>query len=108
MSKLLVGILSLVVGLILGGIGSSAMIGGATGVGLAVGLSSGMCALSRAAVDAGYLTPEQVDEVMQNAAGTLADIAGTEGDGGEITNSSARCDEVLAKLRGPEPTAPAE
>lgn len=108
MSKLLVGILSLVVGLIIGGIGSSAMIGGATGVGLAVGLSSGMCALSRSAVDAGYLTPEQVDEVMQNAASTLGDIAGTEGDGGEITNSTERCDEVLARLRGAEPTAIAE
>ncbi|MDW4496566.1 hypothetical protein R5H30_01125 [Sulfitobacter sp. D35] len=98
MNKALVAILSLVVGMVLGYMGSAAMIGGAAGAGIAVGLSSGICAVTRAAEEEGLLTTDQIDQVMQRAATDLAELSGNTAEG-EISNTSESCDAVFEKLR---------
>ena len=99
MSKTLVAVISLVFGLILGGIGGTTLGGGAmAGMGVAAGLSTGICTTTQAAQDLGIMTPEQVDEVLKKAS---QNVSGTTDlpEGHEIAGSAEKCDEFLVKLR---------
>ncbi|MGG7644799.1 hypothetical protein ACQ5SP_08355 [Rhodovulum sp. YNF3179] len=99
MGKLVIGLLGLVVGLVGGAIFGGALIGGAaTGVGIATGLSAGICSTVQAAQEEGLLTAEQVDQVLLRAA---QDMGGSEvvADGSEMVGSAAECDAVMQRLR---------
>lgn len=77
MGKLLIGIVGLVIGIVAGTFFGRAMIGGAaTGVGIATGMSAGVCSTVIAAQEEGLLTTEQVDQVLTRAAADLAEISG--------------------------------
>lgn len=99
MSKTLVAVLALVVGLVLGGVGGMAMIGASTGIGVATGLSAGICGIVKAAQDEELLTDEEVDRVFNRAASNLSTLTGTEDEGTTIVGGASECDAVLAKLR---------
>ncbi len=63
--KVFIAILVLAVGAIIGGICALSLGGGAmAGIGVATGLSAGICSTVQAAVAEGLLTPEQVDQVL--------------------------------------------
>jgi len=95
MGKLLIG---LVVGIVVGAVGGLTLGGGAImGVGAAAGISTGVCATVEAAQEAGFLTAEQVDEVLTRAAEKAG--GGALPEGSEIVGSSAQCKDVLAKLQ---------
>ncbi len=99
MGKVLIGVIGLVVGLGAGAIFGGSVIGGtAAGVGIATGLGTGVCVTMRAAQDEELLTPEQVDQVLNRAAASLAGAAGTEPEG-QAYGSAAECDAFLARLR---------
>ena len=94
MGKLFIG---LIVGLVLGSAGAIFLGGGAMmGAGVATGLSSGLCATVQAAQDLGFVTPEQVDEILAKAA---AELGSTEVPRGEIAGSAAACASVLDQLK---------
>ncbi|WP_226700272.1 hypothetical protein [Qipengyuania gaetbuli] len=98
MSKTVVGIIAFIVG-ILGGVFLAAPLVGGTmaGVGAGVGIATGICSTAQAAQELGYLTPEQLDEVLNKAA---MDVSGkTEiPEGEEVANSAAACEKVMAEL----------
>ncbi|MGE5153700.1 MAG: hypothetical protein ACM3ST_06760 [Bdellovibrio bacteriovorus] len=99
MSKVLIAVIALVIGLALGGFGALTLGGGMmAGVGAAAGLSAGICSTVRAAQDEGFMTAEQVDRVLTRA---TQDLSGrTELPAGqEIVGSAAACEKVLARLR---------
>ena len=98
MSKTVVGIITFILGAIGGAFIIGPVIGGAmAGAGAGVGLSTGICSTAQAAQELGYLTPEQVDEVLNRAA---MDVSGkTElPEGEQAVNSAAACEEVMAKI----------
>lgn len=91
MGKTAIAIISLVVGLAVGGWGGLSLGGGAMmGVGVATGLSSGICAAVQAAQEEGLMTAEQVDQVLARAA---RDISGqTElPEGEQMVGSADQC-----------------
>lgn len=95
MSKAVVGILAFVVGLVGGAFLVAPLIGGAmVGFGAGAGLSAGICSTAQAAQELGYLTPEQLDEVLNKAA---MDLSGqTEiPEGEKAANSAAACKAVM-------------
>jgi len=99
MSKTALGAIALLVGLAGGTLVGGSLIGGAAaGVGAGVGLSAGICSTVQAAEELEYLTAEQVDEVLSQAA---MDLSGkTElADGETIVGSSAACTDVIARLQ---------
>lgn len=99
MGKTGIAIISLVVGLGVGGWGGLNLGGGAMmGVGVATGLSSGICATVQAAQEEGLLTAEQVDQVLNRAA---QDISGkTElPEGEQIIGSADQCAQFIQKLQ---------
>ncbi len=99
MGKAILAILCLVVGMVIGGIGALTFGGGAmAGLGIATGLSAGICSTVQAAVEEQLLTPEQVDQVLTRAAGDMAAMTGETVEG-EIVGSSAGCADVLERLR---------
>lgn len=98
MSKTMVGILSLILGLALGWFVSAGMTGVAAGIGIATGLSSGVCMTVKAAEEEGLLDTAQVDQVLNRAATDLREAANLP-EGEPIIGSAAQCDEVLTKLR---------
>jgi len=98
MSKTIVSILALVVGLVVGWLGGMTFgTGVGAGAGVATGLSSGICMTVKAAQDKGFVTAEQVDEVMTQASANLSEA--TTGEIGEIAGTAAQCDAFLAKLK---------
>jgi len=101
MGKFAVGIISLVVGLVLGAIGALTVGGGAmAGVGVATGLTTGICMTVEAAEDIGLMTPDQVEEVLARAAENLSSVGGMpEGQQSEIADTSAECKNFMEKLR---------
>lgn len=100
MGKTAIGLIALAIGLIGGTVIGGSLIGGAlAGAGAGVGLSAGICSTVSAAEDLGYLTAEQVDEVLSRAATNLSgssDLAV----GDEIVGSSDACAEVMQNLHG--------
>ena len=96
MSKILIPLLFLIIGLFAGSlVVAPLMPGAAAGIGIATGLSAGICSTVKAAMDEDLLTAEQVDQVLTRAA---SNVSGATGDAGEIVGSAAQCDEILAKL----------
>ena len=101
MGKLAVGIISLLVGLIVGAIGALTVGGGAmAGVGIATGLSSGVCMTVEAAENLGLLTDEQVDQVLARAVENLnAAVELPESGDTKVVGSAAECREFMDRLR---------
>lgn len=99
MAKVALLIVGLVVGLIGGTMFGGALIGGAaTGIGIATGMSAGICSTVQAAQEEGVMTAEQVDQVLMRAAADLADMSGKEGSG-QIIGASTDCETVMQQLR---------
>lgn len=101
MSKTVVGLLSLVVGLLVGAVGGGMVgIGAGAGIGIATGLSAGACGIGRAAQMEEMLTEEQVDQVFARAVANLQDLVPEEDTSGEeMVVTMAECEELLAGLR---------
>lgn len=101
MGKALIAIVALVVGLVLGGLGGAMLgIGGATGVGVATGLSAGACGIVQAAREEGLLTDEQVDQVFNRAVSDFREMTPDAEEGDTLlAGSAAECGAVMARLR---------
>lgn len=99
MSKLFVGALSLIFGLVIGAMLGALLIGGATGIGVATGLGAGICSTVEAAYDEGLLTAEQVDQALNQAVANLRDQWDSE-DTMPVIGSAAECERVMDDLRG--------
>ncbi|WP_369025835.1 hypothetical protein [Qipengyuania sp. RANM35] len=98
MSKTVVGILAFVAGLAGGAFLVAPLIGGTmVGVGAGVGLSTGICSTAQAAQELGYLTPGQLDEVLNKAAMDLSGKAEIP-EGEKAANSAAACKEVMDRI----------
>ena len=101
MSKILVGILFLILGGLLGFAGGATIgFGGGAGIGIATGLSAGVCGIATAARDEGLLTDEQVDQVFNRAVENLRALSPEiETDAEQIVGGAGECDAVLERLR---------
>ncbi len=96
MGKLILG---LVIGLFLGAAGVFFFgSGAAMGVGVATGLSAGICGTLKAAQDESLITAEQADQVLNRANTNFASFQGLE-TSEEIIGSASACEEFLAKIR---------
>ena len=96
-------IITLIIGLVIGGVGGLVFGGGAlmgvgAGAGIATGLSAGICSTVTAAEELGIMTAEQVDEVLTKAALDATGQASLT-DEQKIVGSKAQCDAFLAQLR---------
>lgn len=97
MGKLGVAILGLLIGVVGGAVLVGPLIGGAmAGAGAGIGLSTGTCLTVKVAQELGYLSDEQVDEVLTKAAEDLTSQPVAEGQ--EIVGSAAACEKALEKL----------
>jgi hypothetical protein len=95
--------LLLVIGAILGGIAtfilaSPVMTGLGAGVGIATGLKSGACLTVEAAKDKGFITTEQVGEVLIAAGEQLA-TTDVRADESGFKLDDAECQKVVADLK---------
>jgi len=99
MGKFVIALITLVVGMLIGGFGALTFGGGAMmGVGLGTGLTTGVCMTVQAAEDLGLMTPAQVDQVLTRAAENLAGHVDAS-DEFKTTDTSAECKEFLAKFK---------
>ncbi len=99
MGKVLIGILGLVIGAAMGiFLVAPVMTGAAAGVGIATGLSAGICATVQAAQEEQLLTPEQIDQVLNRAAADMAELSG-EAAPEEMVGGVNDCAEVMERLR---------
>ena len=98
MKSFLLVLLGLVIGAIAGVfLLSPFILGIGTGVGVATGLKAGACLTVEAAKEAGLITAEQVDEVLNAAVQT---IASAEIDGAAaLANGDAECARVVEELK---------
>jgi hypothetical protein len=99
MGNVAIAIISLVIGLGVGAFGGLSLGGGAMmGIGVATGLSSGICATVQAAQEEGLMTAEQVDQVLVRAA---QDISGRTDlpEGEQMIGSADQCAQFMAKLK---------
>jgi len=93
--KLIIG---LIVGLILGALGGMTLGGGAMmGAGVATGLSTGVCSTMQAAQELEFMTPEQVDQVLIQAAKDISGKAKIENEE-QIVDSAAGCASFMESL----------
>jgi pyruvate/2-oxoglutarate dehydrogenase complex dihydrolipoamide dehydrogenase (E3) component len=95
--------LLLVIGAILGGIAtfiiaSPLMTGVGAGVGIATGLKSGACLTVEAAKEKGFITSEQVSEVLMAAGRQLA-TTDVPADESGFKLDDAECQKVIANLK---------
>lgn len=98
MGKAVFSIIGLVLGVVLGGFGALTLGGGAMmGMGVATGLSAGICSTVQAAQEEGIMTAEQVDQVLKRAAADLGSSTEVPADE-QLVDSAAQCEAVLAKL----------
>lgn len=94
--------LLVVVGMVLGGalsllLASGALTGLGAGAGIVTGLKAGACLTVEAAKDKGYVTSEQVDELLNAAA---AQIAGEKlANETLLTGGDAACQKVVEELK---------
>lgn len=99
MGKAIIGLLGLVVGLVVGVFGGGALTGGSMmGIGVATGLSAGVCATIQAAQEEGLMSAEQVDQVLLRAAKDLGGAADLP-EGAEMVGSAEQCKAVMDKLK---------
>lgn len=101
MGKFVVGIISLVVGLVLGAFGALTVYGGTmAGAGVATGLTAGICMTVEAAEDLGLMDPEQIEDVLTRAAENLSSAGVVpEGQPSDVADTSAECRSFMEKLR---------
>jgi hypothetical protein len=96
MRKIFIG---LIIGLLVGGVGALSLGGGMmAGVGVATGLSSGVCITIDSARKLNLITDAQADDILNHAARALGEPT----DAGEqlvIVGSAEQCDDVLKRLR---------
>lgn len=98
MKSFLLVLLGVVIGAVAGVLLLSPLVLGiGTGVGVATGLQAGACLTVEAAEAAGFITAEQVDEVLNAAVGTIAS-AEIEG-ASALSNGDAECAEVVEALK---------
>ncbi len=98
MGKVLIAIVFLLIGLVAGGFGAMTIGGGAmAGIGVATGLSAGICSTVKAGQEEGLLTAEQVDQVLNRASRDLTGMAELP-EGEEVVGSAAACDRVMQRL----------
>ncbi len=69
------------------------------GIGITAGLSAGVCSTLKAAQEEGFITAEQVDQVLNRATRDFREMADTEEQEG-VVGSAAACDEILEKMHG--------
>ncbi len=99
MGKFLIAILFLILGAVVGAVGGLTLGGGAmAGIGVATGLSAGICSTVKAAQEEGLLSSEQVDQVLNRAARDLESISNLP-EGEQVVGTATACDGVLQKLR---------
>lgn len=99
MGKVAISIISLIVGIVIGGAGAMTIGGGLmAGIGAATGLSGGICMTIEAAQDLGLMNDEEVDQVLTKATENLSGVSEIPDDQ-KIVGSAAQCQEVMAKLR---------
>lgn len=99
MGKLLVGLIGLVVGAGIGVLVLAPVVGGAAaGIGIATGLSAGVCSTIQAAQAEGLLDAAQVDQVLNRAAADMSELAGTSASG-EMVGGLDDCSAVMDQLR---------
>ena len=96
-------IITLIIGLVIGGAGALVFGGGAlmgvgAGAGIATGLSAGICSTVTAAEELGIMTAEQADEVLTKAALDTTGQASLT-DEQKIVGSKTQCDAFMAQLR---------
>ena len=112
MGKALFAILGLVVGLVGGTFFGGSLLGGTAaglgtrplrhrqrppaGLGVATGLSAGVCSTITAAKDEGLLTDEQIAQVLMRA---TSEMGGTVPEGTSLIGSADECAEVMERLR---------
>jgi hypothetical protein len=90
LSKPVIAILALLAGIALGAVGAVTLGGGAAvGVGVATGLSTGICVVVEAAETGGFLTAEQIDALLLRAREGLTDQPLPEGTA--LAGSAADC-----------------
>lgn len=96
MGRILFGILSLVLGLVGGTLFGGALFGGsAAGVGIATGMTAGVCSTVIAATEEGLLPAGQVEQMPARAANDLG--AATEAQPQATT--VAQCEDFMQTLR---------
>lgn len=98
MGRILIGLGGLILGLVIGVLASGAVVGGAAGIGVATGLSGGICAVVTAAQDEGVLTEEEIGQVLRRAASNLSGDAALPDDL-EVVGNAEECQQVMARLR---------
>lgn len=92
------GILIFLGGLIFGGVLSFFVgTGVGAGVGIVTGVKAGACFAVESAKDLGFITAEQVDEVLNAAAKQIASEDVTEESA--LTGTDAACEKVVAELK---------
>jgi hypothetical protein len=99
MGKVAISIISLVVGVVIGGVGAMTIGAGLmAGIGVGTGLSAGICMTVEAAEDLGLMNDKQIDQVLIKA---VENISGTTEipEDEKIVGSAAQCQEVMAKLK---------
>ena len=98
MSRVLIAVIGLVIGIAIGAVGAMTFGGGVlAGVGVGTGLATGICATVRAAQKEGVMTADQVDRVLNRAAKDFAAEAGMPA-GQAGVGSAAACEKVFAHL----------
>lgn len=98
MSRVFIGLIGVVLGALLGiFLIAPILIGGAAGVGIATGLSAGICSTMTAAQEEGLLSSEQIDQILTRAASDIAERTTTVVDE-PIVGSIENCGDVLDRL----------
>jgi len=94
--------LLVVVGIVIGGVLSfllaPAVVGVSAGVGVATGLTAGACLTVEAAKQKGFITAEQVNEVLL-AAGELISASASADSKPTLTGGDAECQRVVTDLK---------
>jgi hypothetical protein len=105
MSKVFLSILFLVIGLVIGGAagvigGGAAALGSGAGIGIATGLSAGVCGTVEAARGEGFVTDDEVGRLFDAALAESRALAPqAEADAEAMVLSFDECAEVLERLR---------
>ncbi len=75
-----------------------AFVGMGAGAGIATGLQAGTCLTAEAAKEKGYITGEQVGELIAAASQQIS-TAKVTSDPAALASSDAQCQELITKLR---------
>jgi len=90
----------LLLGIVIGGAAGALFFTGAgAGVGIVTGVRAGACLTVEAAKDKGFLTSEQVDEVLTAAVRQFADSAPDDAAEVSLAGGDAECLKVVDELK---------